>query len=496
MFTSNSRPLRWPLTNTLTPVAQTPDNGDPQLPFTWPTTDNDEMVSIILTLSLNEYVGLASAVDVGRDIAYGDDSEWIWWIWNRSANTLPICDQIIDCIENDPATGQAIINYLIQTGAIDPDTVDADNTTVNDRMTSSQQNSDVNTPPDECDLDILWAGIFEIVTRLDENARTVLEQALVINDIAQRYQSLIQAIPIIGDAASSLTKQFTEFIPDIYNSFNAYSSQENMETLACALFELVCADCKYPTFEQLANTIAAQAFPLLLDWQTVNLTVVLSQFIQTGSFTPSLVWHSMLLFELIVLYFQATWNNNKASDVITFWALLGEDNPSDDWMLLCDECNPEVFDAYYQEFMGSLGDYTIQLGTLTSGGITSVANGQPENINVYLHSATAWNLTGYEVTYRRSSDGSANDDFRIIGWTDINAGTGRVDLVEINEPAHAEEDRTLCNAFVSNTNNRNDWGFYFRDNTAGSPITFYTVKVWSDSPLPNDLTMNAIGECS
>lgn len=50
----------------------------------WVTNDPDEVVSVQMDLSLNEYVALATALDVGRDIAYADESDYIWWLWTRA----------------------------------------------------------------------------------------------------------------------------------------------------------------------------------------------------------------------------------------------------------------------------------------------------------------------------------------------------------------------------------------------------------------------------
>ena len=58
----------------------------------WPSADSDEIVDVGLRLSLNEYVALATCVDIGRDIAYGDNSEYLWWLWTRAIreNTNPV----------------------------------------------------------------------------------------------------------------------------------------------------------------------------------------------------------------------------------------------------------------------------------------------------------------------------------------------------------------------------------------------------------------------
>jgi len=114
----DTRKLSYPLLNPLVVAGDTPNDGTPILPFAWSSLDSDEKVDITLHLSLNEYVALASSVDVGRDIAYGVDTNLIWWIWTRAlieGGTMT-CEQIIDCITNDADTRQALLDYLTANG--------------------------------------------------------------------------------------------------------------------------------------------------------------------------------------------------------------------------------------------------------------------------------------------------------------------------------------------------------------------------------------------
>src|SRR5262245_29810812 len=97
-----TRPLPFPLQHPLVVVGDTPDDGTPTMPFTWATTDDDEKVIISLELSFNEYQALSAAIDVGRDISHGVDTNWIWWLWVRSVNTMEFCARVIECIENNP----------------------------------------------------------------------------------------------------------------------------------------------------------------------------------------------------------------------------------------------------------------------------------------------------------------------------------------------------------------------------------------------------------
>jgi len=80
---TNPRPLPWRLRAFGSVSGQTDNQVEHEAQFSWPTSDPDEIVQVTIECSLNEYVGLASSIDVGRDIAYNDDSINIWWLWTR-----------------------------------------------------------------------------------------------------------------------------------------------------------------------------------------------------------------------------------------------------------------------------------------------------------------------------------------------------------------------------------------------------------------------------
>lgn len=113
-YDGDARPLPWPVRNPLvySRTTETDPEHDGSV-FVWPE-DSDERVPIVFNLSLNEFVVLASAIDAGSDIAYGIDAIRVWWLWDRVLRVpTNICDAIINCINNNPATMAAIVDQLI-----------------------------------------------------------------------------------------------------------------------------------------------------------------------------------------------------------------------------------------------------------------------------------------------------------------------------------------------------------------------------------------------
>jgi hypothetical protein len=103
------RRLSFPLSKSVSPITEGGDLGSPfSITPDWQTTDNNEIVTITLDLTLNEFVALASTIDAGRDIAYGDESIEIWKIWTRAVNTMAICEQIAQCILNNQSVQDAL----------------------------------------------------------------------------------------------------------------------------------------------------------------------------------------------------------------------------------------------------------------------------------------------------------------------------------------------------------------------------------------------------
>jgi len=74
--------------------------------------DPNERIQVFFDLSWTEFVQLATAIDVGSDIAFGDEGLKAWWTWVRSVNDMQICEAIIDCLTNDEDTRNAFSEYV------------------------------------------------------------------------------------------------------------------------------------------------------------------------------------------------------------------------------------------------------------------------------------------------------------------------------------------------------------------------------------------------
>lgn len=375
------RRLPYPLLNPISTSQQTPDDAIDYVTTDVFPVDPDESIEIKLEISLNEYVALSSALDVGRDIAYSEDTTMLWWLWAKVFKGLAMtCEDVADCIESEIDSGNAaLINTLTQNninnGFGNLNRVNGDVTTVLDRNAPLSLQQTIN-PAFECNLDKLWGGIRHgIVERLDDTARDLLEDLAAINDLPQRFQAFIDVIPVLGDIAEGVVTLATEVIPDILNLYNSYSSEAQLDEIACDLFGMVCEECRYPTFEELYNYYSTLGYELdAMDSQTLAPLVSKISGMISATAPASIVYHTMITFQLFTLYLQAQWNGNAGIDTILKFAAIGEDFDSNNWLDLCETCD-DPYRIKIWDFTSSPTDADITSGFSFKNGVYIAGSG-------------------------------------------------------------------------------------------------------------------------
>jgi len=366
------RHLPFPLDDSAGLQSEVPENGD-FIDFTWQTEDSSERVTIQLELSQDEYTALASAVNVGSDIAYSTDADYIWWIWCRAFRgaIMVDCGEVADCFESEIITNttlqNSITNAVNNFGFGNANHINGDITTIPDRNLPSALSENV-APLVECNLDVLWAGIRHgIVDRMDDACRDLLEDLALIPDAIERLAVFIDVVPVIGDIAQGLAFQVTEVIPDLIDLYNSYSSEATLDELACEIFALVCADCHYPTFNEIFDVYNSHAISGIAR-DGVTLSEIASLLLDLVGGGAKTAYFTLQVWQLWILFVQATFNGESGTNAILKYVHLGEDFANDNWYTLCDTCN----EAYASmEF-----DYTkSQYGSTLAGGFSSGKTG-------------------------------------------------------------------------------------------------------------------------
>jgi hypothetical protein len=265
----------------------------------------------------------------------------VYTIENMDCGTMDLCDLIEAClIEAASGENQSladVINQIIQNNS--SSSIDVDSTTQYDiRYTNgSQPISEVSLDDGMggCDLDVLWGACLEVAERMAQMGLDILETYTASADKIQKIANLSSAIPFVGDIANSLLLAAADIAQDIENAYVAYQTQAIIENVACDLFCMVQAECRYPTFDELLDYYGSGGDTSLNEILSLTYTQLYAQIFSTILGNP-IVWYGVQTFALATLYLDGVVLGNEGTKTISLWADIGASNSSNTHETLCD----------------------------------------------------------------------------------------------------------------------------------------------------------------
>jgi len=277
---------------------------------------------VILKVSLDEWTMLYSSLYTGADICYPTKSDTVRWILNRAVECpVSICDLIIDCITNNPATLQAIIDGL------------AGSDEFNDRLSEVVRGlteTQIVSPliAGSCDNAVLAGKMLTLVDRLDTNNKDALEIVEVGTNDEEKIAAFLEGIPIadelpIGDAIDFMQ----DFLEDFEENYSGASTIDRRENLARDLYCLAKSkvDCEL-TFGDLFEFFQARVSSgLTLESLIQNV----ADWVITGDFsTDDLVFDGMYALQIAAI---RTGQEFFGIDAPRIAALTRDADPSSIW---------------------------------------------------------------------------------------------------------------------------------------------------------------------
>ena len=277
-YDSPRRKLSWDLSFPLAAHRTTEDDGEDCEPssFVWPE-DSDERVLVPFYLSLNEYNVLASAIDVGSDIAYGEDALRVTWLWLRNMRCkVDLCAMIAECIANSESTQNALRDFI--TG---DQTINNYITEIVDRLTEEQIAGKL--MPDDCANGNVAGRVIAIVERMDVINADALEIIEVGTNDEEKIAAILEGIPLLGELPIGDIIDFTQdLLEDFGENYNAAVTTEWKDAVAEDLYCLAkgkpdCALTYQDIFDYFQNRAGSGLNILSTLTDVVN-------FIRTGDF--------------------------------------------------------------------------------------------------------------------------------------------------------------------------------------------------------------------
>jgi hypothetical protein len=224
------RKLPYPLYNQETNGNTTDDLGLTPNDFVWPE-DPTERTVVPFYLSQQEFTAIASAVDVGADIAYPEQYIAVWWLLVRSLRySVPICAQIIECIENDQDTKDAIVQMLIDNGEFNQYLNNTIGAIVGERLIEPLVSG-------SCDPATLMGKVKALVDRMNKTNEDFLEIIEVGTNDEEKLSALIEMVPglnqePIGDVIDFLQ----DILEDFTENYNAAITDARLLEIYCGLY--------------------------------------------------------------------------------------------------------------------------------------------------------------------------------------------------------------------------------------------------------------------
>lgn len=221
---SPQQPLSWEQKQTGYDNGETDDAGliiDPAFSFPWPE-DPDERTIVPIKMSLHEYTALLSAVDVGAAIAWTNDALKVYYILVRSLQVPPmaICEQFIECIEDDEDVKQALRDFVIN---------DEDISNYFSQKVLSLTTGQIVGPlfPGDCDNGVIAGRMVAIVERMDGINTDFLEIVEVGTNDEERAAAVLDAIPGISELGIGKLFDFVQgILEDFAENYAAAVTEE------------------------------------------------------------------------------------------------------------------------------------------------------------------------------------------------------------------------------------------------------------------------------
>lgn len=358
--TGNTRKLGFPLTFNADVESELPD--EPEITNVtledW-TSSSSERVNIVLNVSLEEYIALATCIDVGRDIAYGENSIYLWWIWVRSILSVSLCDSVADCVANDSGVQDAINNLIATNQNIGSGTPDG----VSSEVAQSGVLDGL-----ICDEDNIFAAATQIVDLVNTFITDFFERIEAASYLVEVIANILQAIPILDQlGADNIFEFFNNFAEQAQAEYASNFDEALRTQLRCDLFCFIIDNDCTVTWDMLAQFYAdAIAFDI---YSTFSLESLISFFIG-GSFGGSTWVYACYWLVFGVLSLAAKFLTLDFRLMIKLFNSALNDSDSD-WEILCDTCGTEFTETLGLRSTDDQTNLTVIYGNQTAGGIAT-----------------------------------------------------------------------------------------------------------------------------
>jgi len=264
---------------------------------------------------------------------------------DRLMSPVDLCALVAECIRNPDSPANAAVREIGGSNNGYPP---------NQTPPSDQRNKDIllGTNP-TCDLDKLYGQCDYVMTETNQFIVDFLERFEVTFNFSEVLAALAAA-PAINESGAETLAQYAQYIQEVLpENYAAQFTTELKQQMTCGLFCIAKDTCSL-TIAQIADYFAgllgATLTPgdLLIDIVAALFGIPMSgNYVVYSLFT--LVWKGLELANIAL--------DNVGDSVLTVALQAGAGEPSDDWMLFCDDCSVPA--GLYYDFTAGAQGFTI-----------------------------------------------------------------------------------------------------------------------------------------
>jgi len=309
------------------------------------------------------------------------------------------CEQIIECIENDPDTATALTNWLTSQGYAPT----GDEGTYDD-PSGYNSNPTILDPAqiEDCDPDILFGMVTQLIQAVGDQIASFFALLEAESNGFERTAIIAEAIPGSDQAGfDTAAAGFDQVLEEIAENFDANYTPELQDEYECDIFCLLKDNCDLD-FQALADYFMGRVGAIIT---AENFGDAVGWFI-AGTWIGSEI--SDAAFALV---FTAMSYSMEVMNMDIQWLIRGVagslNDPDSDWLTQCDECGGDFPDLITTRCQDALN-----LGTLTQ------IDANHWHVVSEVHSDTN------SYAFLRDSSVSAGATFKILAITNITHASG------------------------------------------------------------------------
>lgn len=374
--------------------------------------ENDIILSVgennlLLSVTETEYVQLFSALLNGAITTYPDNYLNVIYPIIK-AGKVTFCAALLECLLNDPDVIAAIQNIVNE--------YTNSNTIIDPAVTKSGFQVLGNNG---CDPDKVWGQVGKLVDYINQVNVDFLENFALIDAFADKYEAIIDILPVLGDVVEAVVNFATENSNSLKLSYEASYNDNLRDAIACDLFCIAQASptCQL-TLQDVINYIQDRydatrqiAFPLAsltVQQSTVTLTNVIAS-VGGGVYSGDDLVYIMMLFQLTAVAIQDVFDTVDSAG--NYYAEMLDSVPSNGWDSECDDC-PSTFDVTYEFDSGLPAGWIIENGSYSGSRLNpadvTVTGFDRRTLSLYIPMSGNFELQKVDASYSLTKGSISN----------------------------------------------------------------------------------------